>query len=331
MTAKQPVLTYYLPVYNAVPFLDALFANLEQLPENRVHFLFVDDVSKDESLARIQKFAEGRANVSVYAKPENGGEGSTSNYAIERVTTPYFGRLDPDDLLDVAETLKLLDALEESSSDLVLTGIRRTNLRGEEALLILEEPLPASTQELLNYYWKAPTFGHQGILVSRDLAQRHRLRFGTSTMGLDVCWALRAMAASESYTRVHAFPYHYIMREGSASVHEKKDSAKEANKRRRHIHDITSLGWEQVKAGLLEPEVFHEHMRDAGRKLMRAYRRAGQQDLALGCFFETRRHHGEDHPMRRELKRSAWLGVPKFSWQVLLSLLGRRSPERAPY
>ena len=89
------VASIVIPVYNKEQFLSGCFETLT-LEKDRFEAIFVDDGSKDSSLALLRAFQEENPWVKVIAK-ENGGVCSARNAGIHAAKGKYIFYLDPDD------------------------------------------------------------------------------------------------------------------------------------------------------------------------------------------------------------------------------------------
>ena len=67
---------------------------------NSIEILVVDDGSTDKTADIAKAMKKNIQTVSVLLSKENGGHGSTINYAIPRATGKYFKVVDGDDWVD---------------------------------------------------------------------------------------------------------------------------------------------------------------------------------------------------------------------------------------
>ncbi len=118
-----PTLTIGIPAYNVESYLSDCIESLvaDVSIASQVEILVIDDGSSDKTLAIANKFAELQTNITVISK-KNGGHGSTINTALEKARGKYFKLLDGDDWLETSSLLKLLEHLETTDTDIVLTN-----------------------------------------------------------------------------------------------------------------------------------------------------------------------------------------------------------------
>ena len=87
----------------------------------RLEIFVVDDGGTDGTL-RIAETYAARYPESVFpVHKENGGYGTTVNYSVEHATGKYFKCLDGDDRFDREGLYRLVQALEDTDADVVVT------------------------------------------------------------------------------------------------------------------------------------------------------------------------------------------------------------------
>lgn len=125
---KQKIkqLTVAIPAYNTEAYLEQC---LDSLVGNdaRLEIIVVNDGSTDRTKAIANRYVEAYPDQVHLINKENGGHGSGINCAVEQATGRYFKVIDADDWV-MRDNLKLLlDALEKTEADAVLTGYRTIN------------------------------------------------------------------------------------------------------------------------------------------------------------------------------------------------------------
>lgn len=126
-------LTIAIPAYNAEAYLRKCLESMAGLDE-RLEIIIINDGSTDGTAAVAQEFV-GRYpdDVRLFSKT-NGGHGSGINLAVRHATGRYFKVVDADDWI-VSENLKsLLDALEQTMADAVITGYKTVNMKSGKIL-----------------------------------------------------------------------------------------------------------------------------------------------------------------------------------------------------
>lgn len=100
------MISVIIPVYNAEPYLPALFESLRAQTVKDIELVFVNDGSNDGSGAMLDRFAVEDPRVRVIHK-ENGGVSSARNMGLDAAAGEYITFADSDDTLepDLYETL----------------------------------------------------------------------------------------------------------------------------------------------------------------------------------------------------------------------------------
>lgn len=116
------LLSIIIPTYNMEALLPrCLDSLLTKGALSRIEAMVVNDGSKDRSLAVANSYKERFPDsVTVIDKP-NGNYGSTINAALPVARGRYIKILDSDDWFDSKALVEFLDALENATTDMVIT------------------------------------------------------------------------------------------------------------------------------------------------------------------------------------------------------------------
>ena len=120
---SNKVLTISVAAYNVEAFIDqALRSVCVDAVIDRLEIFVIDDGGADGTLDIAKRYAE-RYPASVFpVHKENGGYGSTVNYSLAHATGTYFKLLDGDDWFDSDGLVRLVEALETTEADIVMTN-----------------------------------------------------------------------------------------------------------------------------------------------------------------------------------------------------------------
>lgn len=119
---NDPDITVIVPIYNVEKYVGKCLKSLLQQTYSNFEIWAISDGSPDNSLEIVDQFAKKDARIKSIAK-ENGGYGSVLEYAIKRISTPYFLICDPDDWLDVTALEKLHDYAIANNTDIVMGNL----------------------------------------------------------------------------------------------------------------------------------------------------------------------------------------------------------------
>ena len=116
---EQPLISIIVPVYNTAPYLKKCLRSLLGQTYANLEILCVDDASKDDSLAVLQRFAAQDARVQVFSKV-NEGVSLSRNFALERAHGEYIMFVDSDDWIDLETCEEALRVAQQEQADVVM-------------------------------------------------------------------------------------------------------------------------------------------------------------------------------------------------------------------
>lgn len=139
--AERPGVSFVVPVYDKAPWLPGVLAGIAaQRGDFDRQFVFVDDGSRDDSLAILRRETAGWANT-VIETQANAGSAAATNRGIALADREYVKFVDADDLLHADATRLLLAALQADPAACLAYG--RAVTYDDRAALDLETPLAA--------------------------------------------------------------------------------------------------------------------------------------------------------------------------------------------
>ncbi|WP_408897861.1 glycosyltransferase family 2 protein [Nocardioides sp. R1-1] len=116
-----PLVSVVIPTFRSGPGLDRAIASLDAqtLPQDRLEVLLLDDGSPDDTAARIEAIAAGRANYRAFALEPSGWPSRPRNIGVREARGRYVLFLDHDDEL-YPDALRAAVALgDEAGADVV--------------------------------------------------------------------------------------------------------------------------------------------------------------------------------------------------------------------
>lgn len=216
------VLTFLIPVYNALPYLRECVESCVRWPWPDKEIVLVDDGSTDGSGALCdsltQEYAtrsdaerEGRCRFRVIHQP-NGGVSRARNAGLDAATGDWVWMVDADDRLLGDEAVRQQVAAEATEARLAQAQRVVTGFVWEEAGRT--DRFGASPGDLPYNLWRC--------WFSRAIIERHRLRFTAGRKyaeDQEFIWRYALCMAeplSGHTLALDAPAYHYTMRPGSA-------------------------------------------------------------------------------------------------------------------
>lgn len=118
------VLSISIAAYNVEAFLNNCldsFVDAGNPLMDKLEVIIVSDGSKDRTVSIAREYVDRYPNTFVLVDKENGGYGSTINTSIKIANGKYFKLVDGDDWVNTKDLYKLIDFLDNTDSDMVLT------------------------------------------------------------------------------------------------------------------------------------------------------------------------------------------------------------------
>lgn len=124
--SEKPILTITIPSYNVEKYLTKCLSSLiYQRNVNKLEILVINDGSKDKTREIALKFEKKTNGIVNLVDKENAGHGSGVNMGMRLAKGKYFKILDSDDWINGENLAQLIDIMEKSNSDLILTKVDR--------------------------------------------------------------------------------------------------------------------------------------------------------------------------------------------------------------
>jgi len=115
------ILSIIIPSFNTVKFIEhTLPTFIDPRLEGKLEVLVISDGSTDGTVELARKY-ECKSSIIKVVEKENGGHGSVINMGIEIAKGKYIKVVDGDDTVITENLVKLIDDLEQSNADLVIT------------------------------------------------------------------------------------------------------------------------------------------------------------------------------------------------------------------
>mgnify|MGYP000986518426 CR=1 FL=1 len=117
----KPLITVYMPVFNAAKFLDQSISSILNQTFSNFEFIIVDDASTDDSWKIIKSYAKKDKRIVPIKNKINLGVSLTSNIAISQARGKFLARMDADDI-SLPNRLTLQINYLKSNSQIVAVG-----------------------------------------------------------------------------------------------------------------------------------------------------------------------------------------------------------------
>jgi len=168
---KSPVLTIYMPVFNAAPYLAQSIDSILSQTFSNFEFIIIDDASTDSSWKIIKSFARKDKHIRSYRNKINLGVSLTSNIAISLARGKYLARQDADDISAPNRLEKQLKYLKSHPNTVVIGG-QCTIINTNNQVTGLKS-FPINTSQINDMlFWAVPV--QQGyMMINRSLLPKN--------------------------------------------------------------------------------------------------------------------------------------------------------------
>lgn len=214
-------LTIAIPAYNAEAYLRKCLESMSGL-DGRLEIIVINDGSTDGTEAIAKEFAERSNDIRLISKP-NGGHGSAINTAIRNANGRYFKVIDADDWI-VSENLKpLLDTLERTEVDAVITGYHTVDMKNGKVRAYSSECKYTGQEiglnELSEVYESIPScFSFHGLCYRTEMYRDSGLQLSEGIFYEDQEYAILPFAHIDSVFISPLYFYEYLIGRADQSV-----------------------------------------------------------------------------------------------------------------
>lgn len=206
-----------IPCYNLGHYLDACLDSIARQPVGKVEYIFINDGSTDSTIEKLRNFCSGRVSYCKIIDKQNGGVSAARNDAIKLCKGEYIYILDGDDILTNSAVRDMLEAIDTSHADMIISDAIMLTSSLEESRIKL--PLPSGSYSPKEFYEKVKVFPTiPQNLYRTELIKRYNLFFDPSLKYGEVYEFTLKFISHAKYIYVsHNCFFKYVMRATSAS------------------------------------------------------------------------------------------------------------------
>ena len=176
----EKLLTIVVPAYNVEKYIKNCLDSFIDLSVLRsLEILIVDDGSTDSTASLAHTYEQKYPYSFKVLSKENGGHGSTINYAIPRATGKYFKVVDGDDWLDKSLLPQFVQLLKHTHSDVISNDF---NLVDDRTKKITKRRKAVSNSYHYNREWgfaeavMDPLITIHSMTIRTDVLQKNDIR-----------------------------------------------------------------------------------------------------------------------------------------------------------
>jgi len=168
---KKPVLSIYMPVFNAAPYLAQSIESILNQSLKNFEFIIIDDASTDNSWKIIKSYARRDSRIRVYRNHLNLGVSITSNIAISLARCKYLARMDADDI-STSDRIEKQYKYLKSHRNTVVVGAQCTIIDQNDRIIAFKK-FPTVTKDINDMlFWAVPI--QQGyMMINRSLLPKN--------------------------------------------------------------------------------------------------------------------------------------------------------------
>jgi teichuronic acid biosynthesis glycosyltransferase TuaG len=130
--SSDALVSIITPAYNAARFVDETARSVIAQTYPHWEMLIVDDCSKDDTRAHLERLAAQDARIKPIFQQKNGGPARARNAALRAARGAYLAYLDADDLWLPEKLASQLAFMRARNSAFSYTGFRRMTTNGEQ-------------------------------------------------------------------------------------------------------------------------------------------------------------------------------------------------------
>lgn len=229
---NNKILTIAIAAYNVQNYLVTALESclLESELRDKIEVIIVNDGSTDDTLKIAKEYESKYPEVYKVVDKENGGYGSTINYAINIANGKYFRILDGDDWLD-KDALKTFVCNSESyNADVIFYNYDRVYM-SEEQVVRTQEMLVGQLKENVTYNFSAEykiNWSMHMMIVLTDMLKRYNVKLLEKCFYTDGEYVFYVMSHMKTFQYVNESMYMYqIGRQGQSVSYQGRIKHKE--------------------------------------------------------------------------------------------------------
>ncbi len=130
MQYQDGLVSVIIPVYNAEKYIDKTIQSVLAQTYKDYEIVLINDCSKDNSLKKIETYAENNTCIKVYTLEQNSGAAVARNYGLEMAQGRYIAFLDSDDAWSGDKLERQLEFMKEKDAAFVYCSYDMVDAEG---------------------------------------------------------------------------------------------------------------------------------------------------------------------------------------------------------
>lgn len=210
------LLTISIAAYNAEAYIvKALDSIVKSEYIDKLQVVVVNDGSKDKTVRVVEEYVKQYPTIVDLIDKENGGYGSTINAALQIAKGRYYKLLDADDWFNTSELDRMVEVLESTDADIVVSNYCRYFEKGG-----ITENIKSLNIEYSNYPLDVKvlsTFNINPAFTVKTQVIQGQIKITEKCLYTDVEFCVKAILKSKNFVYLPYSVYCYrIGREGQS-------------------------------------------------------------------------------------------------------------------
>lgn len=213
-----------VPVYCVARYLSKCIQSLINQSYSNLEIILIDDGSPDECPSICDSYAKLDPRIKVFHQ-KNGGLSSARNSGLAKCSGEYVLLVDSDDFVDPELVRKCMNAVNDTSADLVAFKFDRFSDSGERVPSNSLPRFPAGEvsngEEAVSHLLMGHVQSYAWAFVARKVLYdgEDPIRFPVGELMEDVSTTYKVFAKASKVTYLNDILYHYRIRQGSILMH----------------------------------------------------------------------------------------------------------------
>lgn len=266
MKNQRPFVSIIMPVYNGEQDIAAAIESIQKQTASDWELIIVDDCSKDQTQAVVQRFADEDSRIHLMIQEQNAGPGCAKNVGLDAAKGCFVTFADADDWLE-ADAFEKMSSCASEDFDVIIAGYYRDIYTMDgvvlEQSLVCSEGFRCTTRKetiaripqmdenrLFSFAWNK--------FYRKEVIDRHKIRFSDKKFGEDYDFNIAFFKWTKGAIMMQEGFYHYIKKNTESLTERVVPDFFEINKDR----------FQKMKALMIENELYSGTIREC---IMSAY------------------------------------------------------------
>ena len=207
----MPKISIIVPIYNLENYIERCLNSICNQTFKDIEIICINDCSTDNSLKKIEKFAENNSNIKIINLTKNKGVSAARNEGLKIAIGDYIGFVDGDYYIDLNFYEKLYSRATINNPDIVKgADVKMIDSNGQSFQTVQNKNIKICKQAFNYQFWTA-------IFKSSLIKENHLFFPEDNTCFEDPYWVTLAAYYAKNIEIVDDAIYHYERRLESQS------------------------------------------------------------------------------------------------------------------